>query len=128
MKSLYGNIRLIAVGEAWYRLAELCARTACLETGPSLATLQPGVGIPGNVSIGHAVCSALLADPEPVLLSVHQELALNCGERSAVFAIVKECCLSNLRFVQWVYCAHADLFIVGALAQTFSLISASGLL
>ena len=123
MKSLDGSIRLIAVGEAWYRLAGLCAITACLETGPSLEPLQPGVGIPGDVSIGHAVCSALLASPEPVWASVDQEIALNCGERSAVFATVKERFLSNLRFVQWVYNAHANLFIVGAPAETSSLIS-----
>jgi hypothetical protein len=51
-----GGVRPIAIGEAWLRLAALCAVHECSELGPSLAPLQLGVGIPGGAEgVGQAL-------------------------------------------------------------------------
>ena len=86
-----GGVRPIAVGEAWYRLAGLCARTTCEKKGPSLAPIQLRVGITGGVeSIGHAIRSALLTNHDVVLMAVDLENAFNSVKPPALFAVVNE--------------------------------------
>jgi hypothetical protein len=54
------GIRPIAIGEAWLRLAALCAVHECNDLGPRLASLQLGAGISGGAEcVGHALHSAL---------------------------------------------------------------------
>jgi hypothetical protein len=61
-----GGVRPIAIGEAWYRLAMLCALAEVgAEVGVGLAPLQVGVGTRCGVdAVAHAVSTALAADPD----------------------------------------------------------------
>jgi hypothetical protein len=122
-----GGVRPIAIGEVWYRLAGLCALTACNEVGPSLAPLQLGVGIPGGAeAISHAAQAALATDPEAALLTVDQANAFNSVTRSAVFEAVKEHVPKLLPFVQWAYGAPTSLHLVGAHPNTPPIQSQTG--
>jgi hypothetical protein len=82
-----GGICPIAIGEAWLRLAALCAVHECNDLGPSLAPLQLGVGISrGAEGVGHALRSALHSHPDHLLLSLDCKNALNRISRQAIFA------------------------------------------
>jgi hypothetical protein len=57
------GLRPIAIGEAWYQLAALCALECCPDTGASLAPLQLGVVVPsGNQVVAHAAVADFAAD------------------------------------------------------------------
>jgi hypothetical protein len=73
-----GGIQPIAIGEAWLRLAVLCAVHKCNNLGPSLAQLQLSVGISGAANgVEHALCSALHSHPDHILLSLDCQSAFN---------------------------------------------------
>ena len=113
------GVRPIAVGEVWYRLAGLCALTACEDAGKALAPLQMAVGVSGGVdAVVHAIRAALAEDPDAALLTVDQANAFNSVARPAVFEAVKERVPELLPMVQWAYGAPTDLHIVGAPAGT----------
>ena len=113
------GVRPIAVGEVWYRLAGLCALTACEAAGKALAPLQMAVGVSGGVdAVVHAIRAALAEDPQAALLTVDQANAFNSVARPAVFEAVKERVPELLPMVQWAYGAPTDLHIVGAPAGT----------
>lgn len=123
-----GGVRPIAIGEALYRIAGLCAMTACEDIGRSLAPLQLAVGVSGGVeALVHAVRSALAADPDAALLTVDMANAYNTVDRSALFAAVQRHVPSLLAYVQWSYGAPTDLHIVGASADTAPVSSCTGL-
>ena len=122
-----GGARPIAIGEVLYRLAGLCALTACEDLGRSLAPLQLAVGVSGGVeALVHAVKSALASDPDAALLSVDMANAFNTLDRSALFDAVQQRAPSLLAFVQWSYGAPTDLHIVGAPAGTAPIQSRMG--
>ena len=122
-----GGVRPIAIGEVWYRLAGLCALTACNEVGQSLAPLQLGVGVPGGAeAVGHAVQAVLAKDPEAALLTVDQANAFNSVSRSAVFEAVNEHVPALLPFVQWAYGAATNLLVVRASPDTPPILSQTG--
>jgi len=110
-----GGVRPIAVGEAWYRLAMLCAAIAVAETGRALAPLQLGVGVSGGTeALAHAVRTALDADPLTVVISIDAANAFNSLDRSALFAAVRKRAPALLPVVTWAYGAATDLHIVRA--------------
>ena len=86
-----GGVRPIAIGEAWYRLAMLCALTDVgAAVGAGLAPVQVGVGTRGGVdAVAHAVGTALDADPLTVACALDCKNAFNTVSRDAVFAAVR---------------------------------------
>jgi hypothetical protein len=99
-----GGIRPIAIGEAWTRLASLCAVHKCSDLGPSLAPLQLGVGFPGGAKgFGHAVRSALASDPEALLLSLDCLNAFTTVSRAAIFEAVAASAPSGMPSLRWAY-------------------------
>jgi hypothetical protein len=97
-----GGVRPIAIGEAWLRLAALCAVHDCSQLGPSLAPLQLGVGIPGGAEgIGYAIRSALDAHPDHVLLSLDCKNAFNSVSRQAISHAAQKHAPSLLHFLSW---------------------------
>jgi hypothetical protein len=61
----------MAIQEVWTRVAALSALATCSDIGPSLKPLQLGVGIRGGLeAMGHALRSALDANPESVLVQI----------------------------------------------------------
>ena len=123
-----GGVRPIAVGEVWYRLAGLCALTACSDAGKALAPLQLGVGVSGGVeAVGHAVKAALAADPEAALLTVDMENAFNSIDLPAVMTEVKKRLPALGPVIDWSYGAPTNLHIVGAPEGTPPVQSRTGL-
>jgi hypothetical protein len=123
-----GDVRPIAIGEVWYRLAMICALVQKgHEVGVALGYLQVGVGTKGGVdAVAHAVVTALESDEENVALSVDCENAFNTLDRSAMFAAVKARMPELLPVVQWAYGAGTPLHIVGAPAGTAPIWSQRG--
>ena len=123
-----GGVRPIAIGEAWYRLAMLCALSEVgTAVGADLAPLQVGVGTRGGVdAVAHALSNALESDPQHVLLSVDMENAFNTVSRDAVFATVRERMPQLLPVVQWAYGTPTALHVVGAPEGTEPVLSCCG--
>ena len=123
-----GGVRPIAIGEAWYRLAMLCALTEVgSEVGASLAPLQVGVGTRGGVdAVAHAISTALAADPQSVLLSVDMANAFNTVSRDAVLGAVRERMPQLLPVVQWAYGSPSALHVVSAPEGTEPVLSRCG--
>jgi hypothetical protein len=66
------GVRLIDIGEVWYRPAALCALAACPNAGRSLAPLQLAVGISGSSQIvGHALRAGMAAYPGCITVQVN---------------------------------------------------------
>jgi hypothetical protein len=85
-----GGIRSVAIGEAWLRLRALCACYKCEALGPSLASLQLGVGIPhGAEAVGHAVRTALSTHPDHLHMSLDCKNAFNSISRHAIFSAAR---------------------------------------
>ena len=109
------DVRPIAIGEVWYRLAASCALAALGHTGADLAPIQLGAGVAGGVEAAcHAVQAALAADDEAMALHMDVRNAFNLLGRDAIFAAVKRECPALLPFVQWAYGAATDLIALGA--------------
>jgi hypothetical protein len=109
-----GGVRPIAIGEAWYRLAMLCALTD-VGAAVGLAPGQVGVGTRGGVdAVAHAIATALEADPLAVACAVDCENAFNTVSRVAVFAAVQSRMPQLLPVVQWAYGAATPLHVAGA--------------
>ncbi len=123
-----GGVRPIAIGEAWYRLAMLCALTSVgAAVGADLAPLQVGVGTRGGVdAVAHAVATALEADPLNVVCALDCENAFNTVSRDAVFAAVRNRVPSLLPVVQWAYGAATPLHVAGARPGTEPIMSQCG--
>jgi hypothetical protein len=114
-----GGIRPIAIGEAWIRLASLCAVHKCSDLGPSLVPLHLGVGIPGGAEgVGHAVRSALASDPEALLLSLVWRNAFNTVSRATIFQAVGTNAPSVMPFLRWAYGGPSRIFVRGASNNT----------
>jgi hypothetical protein len=110
-----GGIRPIAIGEAWLRLAALCAVHECSELVPRLAPLQLGVGIPGGAEgVGHALRSALDAHPDHLLLSLDCKNAFNSASRQAIFHAAQEHAPALLHFLSWAYGRPSCVFLRAA--------------
>ena len=123
-----GGVRPIAIGEAWYRLAMLCALSEVgAAVGAELAPLQVGVGTRGGVdAVAHAVSAALATDPQNILLSVDMANAFNTVSRDAVFTAVQERMPQLLPVVQWAYGTPSALHVVGAAEGTEPVLSCCG--
>jgi hypothetical protein len=123
-----GGVRPIAIGEAWYRLAMLCALTDVgSAVGAGLAPMQVGVGTRGGVdAVAHAVVSALETDPLNVAGVLDCENAFNTVSREAVFVAVRDRMPRLLPVVQWAYGAETPLHVVGAPAGTAPIMSRCG--
>ena len=123
-----GDVRPIAIGEVWYRLAMTCALVQKgHEVGQSLGPLQVGVGIKSGVdAVAKAVVTALDSDRQNVALTVDCENAFNTLDRSAMFAAVHARMPELLPVVQWAYGAGTPLHIMGAPAGTAPIWSERG--
>ena len=121
-----GGVRPIAISEAWYRFAGVCAlRVYGREIGVGLAPLQVGVGTRGGTeTVVHAL-SAAIAEGMAVF-SVDMKNAFNSIDRAAVFAAVKARAPALLPVVQWVYGEATALHIVGAPEGTAPVMSQRG--
>jgi hypothetical protein len=123
-----GGVRPIAIGEAWYRLAMLCALTDVgAAVGAGLAPVQVGVGTRGGVdAVAHAIATALEADPLAVACAVDCENAFNTVSRAAVFAAVQSRMPQLLPVVQWAYGAATPLYVAGAPPDSEPILSRCG--
>jgi hypothetical protein len=123
-----GGVRPIAIGEAWYRLAMLCALTDVgAAVGPGLAPVQVEVGARGGVdAVAHAIATALEADPLAVACAVDCENAFNTVSRAAVFAAVQIRMPQLLPVVQWAYGASTPLHVAGAPPDSEPILSRCG--
>ena len=123
-----GGVRPIAIGEAWYRLAMLCALgDAGATAGASLAPMQVGVGTKGGVdAVAHAVSTALRADGQSVACVLDCSNAFNTVDRNAVFSAVAARVPQLLPVVQWAYGAATPLHVVGAAPGTSPIMSQRG--
>jgi hypothetical protein len=123
-----GGVRPIAIGEAWYRLAMLCALADVgAAVGAGLAPMQVGVGTRGGVdAVAHAVSTALALDPLTVVAVLDCENAFNTVSREAVFLAVRDRMPGLLPVVQWAYGAGTPLHVVGAPAGTAPIVSRCG--
>ena len=121
-------MRPIAISEAWYRFAGVCAlRTYGRGICAGLAPLQVGVGPPGGTdTVAHALASALAEDPETVVISVDMAHAFNSIHRSAIFAAVQQSAPALLPMMQPAYGDETPLHIVGAPEGTPPVISKRG--
>jgi hypothetical protein len=67
----HNGVRPIAISKVWYRLAALCALTACPDTGRSLAPQQVAEGTSdGSLIVGHALRAGLAAEADSVSLQI----------------------------------------------------------
>lgn len=123
-----GGVRPIAIGEAWYRLAMLCALSDVGATvGAGLAPMQVGVGTRGGVdAVAHAIRTALAADPQSVACALDCSNAFNTVDRRAVFEAVRDSMPQLLPVVQWAYGAATPLHVVGAVPGTEPIMSQRG--
>jgi hypothetical protein len=123
-----GNgVRPIAIGEAWLRLAGLCAMGACPEIGPSLAPLQLGVGVKGGSQcMGHAIRAGIAADPTCVTAQLDWRNAFNSVSRDAMLAAVAKRAPKLLPFAAWMYKQPAQLWVAGVPREEGTLISECG--
>lgn len=123
-----GGVRPIAIGEAWYRLAMLCALTDCGGVvGASLAPMQVGVGTRGGVdAVAHAIAAVLHDHPLSVACALDCSNAFNTVRRDAVFAAVQARVPQLLSVVQWAYGEATPLHVVGAAPGTQPIMSRCG--
>jgi hypothetical protein len=121
------GIRPIAIGEALYRLAGLCAMRACPNAGCDLAPLQLGVGVSGgSPAVGHAVRAYLAANPDCVLVQVDAVNAFNSVDRSPLLAAVHRRYPGLFAFACYAYRSASRLFVDGAPAGTPPVLSERG--
>jgi hypothetical protein len=99
------NVRPIAISEAWLRLAGAVALALLGDAGAALAPEQQGVGISGGaVNVGHALKSAIAADPEHTIIYSHDWAnAFNTVSRQAIFDTLKDTYPSLVPFVNFLY-------------------------
>ena len=121
-----GGVRPIAIGEAWYRFAGICALRECgRDIGAGLAPLQLGVGTRGGTeTVVHALSSAL-AEGHAVF-AIDMRNAFNTVSRQAILEAVKERAAPLLPMVQWAYGRPTALHIVGAPPGTPPVMSETG--
>lgn len=121
-----GGVRPIAISEAWYRFAGVCAlRVLNPELGETLLPLQLGVGTRGGTeTVAHAVSAAL--EEGLAVFTVDMQNAFNTLSRAAIFAAVKAAAPQLLPMVQWAYGEPTPLHIVGAPPGTPPVMSACG--
>ena len=121
-----GGVRPIAIGEAWYRFAGICALRECgRDIGAGLAPLQLGVGTRGGTeTVVHALSSAL-AEGHAVF-AIDMRNAFNTVSRQAILEAVKEHAAPLLPMVQWAYGRPTALHIVGAPPGTPPVMSETG--
>jgi hypothetical protein len=102
------GVRLIAMGEVWYRLASLCTLAACPNAGRSLPPLQFAAGISGGSKIMHA---GMAADPGCITVQVDWQNAFNTVRRDRVVAAVAQRCPALLPMVPLAYGLHSRLLV-----------------
>ena len=121
------KIRPIAIGEAWLRLASLCAMAACSDVGPSLAPLQLGVKVRGGSQcIGHALKAGIEADPDCVTIQLDWRNAFNTLSREAMLQAVQQRAPSLLAYVTWCYGQPTRLHVENAPPNVPPLLSQAG--
>ena len=110
------DLRSIAIGEVWYRLAAKCAIEAVgREVGRSLAPLQVGIGVKGGTeAMSHGIMAALEADEEAMVVTLDARNAFNEMDRNVILAAVKERCPQLLPLARFCYGGPTPLFIRGA--------------
>jgi hypothetical protein len=109
-----GGVRPIAIGEAWLRLAGLCAMGACPGVGPALAPLQLGVGVRGGSQcMGHAIRAGIAEDPSRVTVQLDWRNAFNTVSRDAMLKAVAQRAPALLPFAAWMYKQPGRLWVAG---------------
>ena len=122
-----GGLRPIAIGEAWLRLASLCAMAACPNAGRSLAPLQLGVGVSGGSQIiGQAIAAGITADPQCVTVQLDWRNAFNSLSREAMLAAIVKRQPTLLPFAAWTYKQSSRLFVDGMPSSTPPILSQCG--
>lgn len=121
------GLRPIAIGEAWMRLAGLCAMAACPDAGRTLAPLQLGVGVSGGSHIiGHAISAGIAADPECVTIQLDWRNAFNSISRGAMLNAIAARQPTLLPFAAWTYKQAGRLFVDGMPEGTPPILSECG--
>jgi hypothetical protein len=109
------GVRPIAIGEAWLRLAGLCAMKATPGVGPALAPLQLGVGVRGGSQcMGHSIRAGIAADPACVTVQLDWRNAFNTVSRDAMLKAIAQRAPALLPFAAWMYKQPGRLLIAGA--------------
>jgi hypothetical protein len=113
IKKATGGVRPIAGGEAWYRLAALCALAACPVHG--LAPLQLVVGIRGgSQNVGHALRAGVAANPGCVRVDVDVVNVFNEVRRQCMIDAVEQRAPTLLPMVAWAYGQPSRLLVLGS--------------
>lgn len=120
------DVRPIAIGEVWHRLAGLCLLASLPEVGPSLQPHQLGVGVRGGAQIvGHAVRAGAAA-ADTVTLQVDIKNAFNSVSREAVLQQVFERAPGLGPWAAFAYGTPSTLYVDGAPADSTPLSSSDG--
>lgn len=120
------DVRPIAIGEVWYRLAGICALAVLSDVGQSLQPLQMGVGVRGGAQIvGHAV-RAGAQDQSTVTLQVDVRNAFNSVSRTAILQQVHERVPSLSHWAEFAYGTPSLLYVDGADPTSHPISSSNG--
>jgi hypothetical protein len=120
------DVRPIAIGEVWNRLAGLCALASLPGIGPSLQPHQLGVGVRGGAQIvGHAV-RASSSNPETVTMQVDVQNAFNSLSRQTLLNRVFEQVPALGPWAAYAYGTPSKLYVDGAPAESAPLLSSQG--
>lgn len=120
LEKLNGDVRPIAIGEVWYRLAAMCAMEAVgKELGRTLAPLQVGVGVPsGAETVAHSISAALEKDPDCIVLTADEKNAFNEIFRDPIARALLKFSPELYPLFQFGYGGPTLLHVVGAAPGT----------
>jgi hypothetical protein len=86
-----GSVRLIAIGEVYFRLTGLCFLAACPDAGRALAPLQVSVGMSGGSrAAAHAITAGMANGADIVTMKLDSTNAFYLLHRGAMLAAVTE--------------------------------------
>lgn len=120
------DVRPIAIGEVWNRLAALCALATLPNVGPSLQPHQLGVGVRGGAQIvGHAV-RAGCNSADMVTVQVDICNAFNSVSRNVVLEQVFDRVPALGPWAAFAYGTPSKLYVDGAPAGSAPLLSCDG--
>jgi len=120
------DVRPIAMGEAWLKLASLAALTECSQAAEDLLPLQFAAGIAGGAqNVGHTL-NAHLRKPGAITAAADLANAFNSLSRQAVMDAVADRLPALLPFVAYVYGNKSHIHLQGAPADTPPVPSTTG--
>jgi hypothetical protein len=115
------SIRSIAIQGVWARVAALSALAACPAIGSSLKPFHLGIGVRGgSEAMGHALCSALNANAESVVVQTDIKNAFNSVSRAAFMEALSQHHPQLLPLVSWLYGQHSNVWVKGVTPPNLS--------